>query len=481
MSNTADPVNPVSAPESPVNRFYRTVWRWHFYAGLFVIPFMLVLATTGMIYLFKPQLDGLMYHHLLFVPPGGKITPYTEQVNAVQSAYPNAAVSKIVSGIAPNRSTEVQIVAGDKRHLAVFVNPYTGDVLGNRNEDNNPQAIIRKIHGELMMGKWGDYLVELAACWALVLLLSGLYLWWPRNRFKLFGTFIPRLSRRNKRVFWRDLHAVSGFYGVLLMGFLILTGLPWSGFWGDTFAKVWSQFPQYVFDGAPQSTPLTGSLNQKGIQTVPWAVEQLPMPRSLGTPETLSLLVQHSHSDIPAEADRPENTAVNLDSIIAVAQSQNLPMGFSVSLPADQTGVYTLAAFPNDPRQERTMHIDQYSGQVLVDVGWHDYNWVAKSVEMGIAVHMGKYSLANQLLMLVACLIIILLCVSGAVMWWQHRPTGRLGAPAIPTTVPSWRVPLVFVALLGLAFPLVGFSLVAVLLLDYLVISRIPLLKRALN
>ena len=37
---------------------YRTVWRWHFYAGLFCIPFVIVLATSGAIYLFKPQIDA---------------------------------------------------------------------------------------------------------------------------------------------------------------------------------------------------------------------------------------------------------------------------------------------------------------------------------------------------------------------------------------------------------------------------------------
>mgnify|MGYP003608572640 CR=1 FL=1 len=35
-------------------------WRWHFYAGLFVIPFMILLSLTGIVYLFKPQLDQLM-------------------------------------------------------------------------------------------------------------------------------------------------------------------------------------------------------------------------------------------------------------------------------------------------------------------------------------------------------------------------------------------------------------------------------------
>jgi uncharacterized iron-regulated membrane protein len=37
--------------------FYRTVWRWHFYAGLFVMPFILLLSLTGSVFLFKPQLD----------------------------------------------------------------------------------------------------------------------------------------------------------------------------------------------------------------------------------------------------------------------------------------------------------------------------------------------------------------------------------------------------------------------------------------
>ncbi len=35
--------------------FYALAWRWHFYAGLFVAPFMILLALTGIVYLFKPQ------------------------------------------------------------------------------------------------------------------------------------------------------------------------------------------------------------------------------------------------------------------------------------------------------------------------------------------------------------------------------------------------------------------------------------------
>ena len=45
-----------------------------------MIPFMLVLGATGIIYLFKPQLDNAMYRNLLFVPPGSSLLSYTEQV-----------------------------------------------------------------------------------------------------------------------------------------------------------------------------------------------------------------------------------------------------------------------------------------------------------------------------------------------------------------------------------------------------------------
>ncbi|MEP1080322.1 PepSY domain-containing protein [Leptolyngbya sp. PL-A3] len=97
MSGSATASNQSSTTQSPGNRFYRTVWRWHFYAGLFVIPFMLILAITGIIYLFKPQLDAAMYRNLMFVQPGADTLPYTEQVQSVQKTYPGARVNAYVS------------------------------------------------------------------------------------------------------------------------------------------------------------------------------------------------------------------------------------------------------------------------------------------------------------------------------------------------------------------------------------------------
>ncbi|MBD1916633.1 PepSY domain-containing protein [Phormidium sp. FACHB-77] len=117
-------------------------------------------------------------------------------------------------------------------------------------------------------------------------------------------------------------------------------------------------------------------------------------------------------------------------------------------MPAGETGVFTISAFPPDPTQEVTLYVDQYSGTVLADVRWKDYGLVPKAVEMGTAIHMGRYfGFANQLLMLVAALIVMLLAITGVVMWWQRRPqsAGLIGAPAMPAHVQNWRIPLAIV------------------------------------
>ena len=481
MSIASTDVASVSTIASPQNRFYQTVWRWHFYAGLFVVPFMLVLGATGIIYLFKPQLDNAMYHNLLFVQPGGSMLPYAEQVQTAQAAYPDATVTKFIPNPAGDRSAEVFLSEPTGQKLEVFVDPYAGNVLGVRDEERNLQAIARKIHGDLLIGNWGDYLIELAACWALVLLISGVFMWFPRRKLSIMGTFIPRLWSENKRIFWRDLHAVPGFYGVLLIGFLILTGLPWTGFWGDTFAQVWGRFPDKMWDNVPQSTVLTGSLNDRGDLFVPWAAERMPVPLSsppLTSQENGELAVLVVDGNGAASG----GSAV-FNKVVDLAIAQGAPPGFNIAFPEDETGVYTASAFPDDPKQEVTMHMDQYSGELLASVGWPDYGLVPKAVEMGISVHMGKYfGLANQLVMLFAALVTILLSITGTVLWWRRRPQGAglLGAPPIPLQQ-QWRLPLLVVAVLGFLFPLVGLSLIVVLSFDYFLRSRIPFLKRLLG
>jgi len=78
------------------------------------------------------------------------------------------------------------------------------------------------------------------------------------------------------------------------------------------------------------------------------------------------------------------------------------------------------------------------------------------------------------------CVGIIVMCVTGPLMWWRRRPrgSGRLGAPRGRMPIRRTPVLAVLLAALGVFLPLFGLSLVAVLLLDQVVLRRVPALAR---
>jgi uncharacterized iron-regulated membrane protein len=95
---------------------------------------------------------------------------------------------------------------------------------------------VRTIHSELLAGRTGSILIELAASWAIIMLITGLYLWWPRESSRPAGVLYPRCAGR--RVFWRDLHAVTGIWVSRFAMFLLITALPWTTVWGAGLQQV---------------------------------------------------------------------------------------------------------------------------------------------------------------------------------------------------------------------------------------------------
>lgn len=458
--------------DAPASKFYRAVWRWHFYAGLFAIPFLIVLSVTGIIYLFKPQLDSLMYRELMFVSPRTQTISTDDQLHAVQMAYPDATIKAYSPAAATDRSSKFDITAKDKRNLFVFVDPYDARVLGDYDADRNLQNYAVLLHGELMIGRVGDTLVELAACWALVLMITGLHMWFPRSGSGVRGTLLPRLLTTSKRIFWRDIHATVGFYGSLIVIFMIFTGLFWTGFWGEKFASVWSGFPPKRDAGSVNSTVLTGSLNTTSDKKVAWAAEQMPMPDSQHG--------AHDHSKMMAAMQNgsPMSKGIDLSAVENIAKQHNVIAGYSIVFPQKENGVFTISAPLGDPYGQRTIHVDRFSGEILANVGWQDYAAVPKAVTLGISLHEGLvFGIWNQILMMFAALTVFILAVSGTIMWWRRRPAKHLGAPPLPENFPLWKTAVAIIVVLGVVFPLVGVSLIVVLLLDRLVISKNPRLK----
>ena len=441
--------------------FYNLAWRWHFYAGLFVAPFMVLLALTGIIYLFKPQLDPLMYGHLLTVPAAEHALSADEQMQRAQAAFPQGKISKYLPPADATASAQFVMHDGG-REVTVFDHPYRGTVLGEQDAKNNLQAIARALHGELMIGTLGDRLIELAAGWGVMLVVSGLYLWWPRGT-SAGGVLWPRFNRRG-RVFWRDLHAVVGFWGAAFLLVMLLTGMAWTGFWGKQYAELWNRFPAAMWNNVPQSDQQARVLNTATQQTVPWALENTPMPMSGDHAEHMNHGAMHA---------APAAPTVSLQQVVDLATSRKVEPGYSITSPTTASGVFTVSVFADDPRNDATLHVDQYTGRVLADVRWADYNNVARATETGVMLHEGKmFGWVNQLIVLLICLMILLSAVSGVVIWWKRRPQGGLGVPPLRHDLPKWKTAMAIMFGLALVFPLVGASLILVWALDRLVLAR---------
>lgn len=463
-----DLVQSTGAAAPATNRFYFTAWRWHFYAGLYVIPFLIMLATTGLIMLWIAALSGLNGERGAVVPNGTPLATSALQAS-ILADFPGAIVAQYIAPLAADRVALFKLNTGED-DVAVVMNPYTGEVLDSFPWGAGWYEFATDIHGTLLIGTTGDRLIEIAASLAVVIVVTGLYLHWPRNGTPWSSVLVPRIAARG-RAFWKSVHSTVGFYMSLIMLVFLISGLSWSGIWGEVFVQAWSTFPAEKWDAVPLSDDTHKDMNHGATKEVPWPLEQTPLPTS-GS--------QMGKTAITG--------VVTLDSIATFAQSLGFNGRFQVNLPADATGVWTIShdSMSNDgtdPWGDRTLHIDQYTGRVLADVGYANYSVYAKMMAVGVAFHEGDLGLWNLILNTVFCAAMIFLPISGLIMWWKRRPEGaaRLAAPPRPVDVPLWKGAVVLMVAIGAAFPLAGATLLAVMALDWLIIRRIPALKRAVS
>jgi uncharacterized iron-regulated membrane protein len=83
---------------------YLTMWRWHFYAGLFFAPLLLILAVSGAIYIFKPQIENIMYQDYYKVDKTGDKLLASEQIDSVLANYQGSIITKYRPGEDVTRS-----------------------------------------------------------------------------------------------------------------------------------------------------------------------------------------------------------------------------------------------------------------------------------------------------------------------------------------------------------------------------------------
>ncbi|MDM0046574.1 PepSY domain-containing protein [Variovorax dokdonensis] len=448
---------------------YRRVWRWHFYAGLVCLPFLALMAATGALYLYKDSIEGLVYAQLRTAPdgPGAALSPETLVAKAVQ-ALPGQPV-RFNPPPTEGRSAEVGVRTGDGV-VGVYLDPSTGRVLGTLPDSRRLMEVVKNLHSLMIVGKWANYWVEIVAGWAIVLVVSGVFLWWPRGRQ---GGVVSVRGRPAQRTWWRDLHAVTGAVAGSAILFLAVTGMPWSAFWGQQFGAITGKLgiglPQYLFGPGPASSAPPSA----GAAPLPWLIAQAPVPQSALPDAGHAGHAGHGAHSAPEATDpsgESERASIGLDKALQIFKGMGLPSGTPVMLPAGPRGTYSAVLFPDDVRSQRVVHLDRYSGAVLSDVGYANYGVAGRTIEWGINIHTGQqFGWINQLVMLAACLSIITLALTAVTMWWKRRPRGRLAAPAKREGDRAAAGALAVAALLGIAYPLLGASMLVALIVDVVI------------
>ncbi len=416
----------VQSSKTTGGAFYRLVWKWHFLASLYVLPFMLMLSLTGGVYLYKPQIENWLYADQFFVEPQGQRVPLEQQIENLKAAVDVQRLRGITVFDDENRSTQIEFDDAEKTRTYGWVDPYDGEILGTAARDTMPMRLLRKFHGELLLGDVGTKFVELSAHWAIVMFITGAYLWWPRGK----RTLVKAVSvpTGNGRSWWRETHMFTGFLAVVLVVPILVTGLPWTDVWGGGLSYVQEQTGQKSkslrFGGKPIKSTI-----------------------SSGTP-------------------------LALDSIILIAKNEGLTAPYEMR-PATKPDASIWIRSASTKRSEQTeLVVDQYSGELLRRIDFSDQPPVAKAVSWGISFHQGElYGWLNLAQNTLAAVLGIVLSVSGFVAWWMRRPAGSLGVPKAPNAALSKGMVALVVALIVL-FPLMGATLILALILDGVLFRR---------
>ena len=482
-------IAPIATPEIPSGLDHRTVWRWHFYAGLFCIPFVLWLATTGTIFLFKPQIERFLdrpYDHL-------SITQRATANAQVQAALVAVPGSTLDSYELPHTSTSAAQILVDKgtQQFRVYVHPQTLQVLKLDNEDHRLENVIFKLHGELMIGDVGSWIVELAASWAVIMILTGLFLWWPRNANGLGGVLYPRL-RQGGRTFWKDIHSVTGIYVSFFALFLLFTGLPWAKGWGG-YLKAIRHFSAGHIVQQDWTTSSSEAIATRAARTSSDAsgmsmMHDMPGMMGMRNLEGMEgMSSEHMenggmHRSRYASGLRGPDAFAAIDKMVATVAPLKLANPVLISPPLRAGGNWTAKSDTRDRPLRVDLVLDSKTGAILKQTDFHSKPWLDRVIGTGIAAHEGAlFGIANQMFSLFTAVSLVTLSLSGLIMWWKCRPEGVLGAPVAQRRVRFSAALIALLVVFGLYFPFLGGTMILVFLTERFILRRIPVTQRWLG
>ncbi|PZR29984.1 MAG: hypothetical protein DI535_00330 [Citrobacter freundii] len=338
----------------------------HLWLGFISGIILLVVAITGGILAFEDEIRNLTEHDLLYVEAQQKPKESVQHLlEAVREYNPKAMVTQVRYFGDPEKAA--QVYTKDKKIYAV--NPYTDQVLGVRDQEKNFMFLVLSLHRTLFLGHVGEEIIFWNACVFLVILLSGLFLWWPRRRKQFRQAVTIKKNASVKRRYF-DLHSVAGFYVFIPMMFVVVTGIDMAA--------------------GGSSAPKKKSNVTEGI--------------AFAASNYDSALHQSYHGE-PVESIR-----------ITIPKDSNDVIGVSIR--------YETSSL----RKQTAFVYDRYSVRPLSSDKWQDKTFRQRFFGSDYEIHTGRIlGLPGKLVMFLAALITASLPVTGFLIWNGKRRKKRTG------------------------------------------------------
>ena len=379
----------------------RLVGKIHLWLGLASGLVVFVVSITGCIYVFKKELRSFFHNNYIHISnkevKSGDFIPASElldiakaevghDINVTLLEMGGHGKAASVRFYEPNGNVKDQqfVWYWDKidYFYTVYINPFSGQVLKVENTKWEFFNIIVQVHTNLLMGPIGTAIVSVSVLIFVIMLLTGIFLWWPHNRksFKMRTWFRWKPTSKWRRKNY-DLHNILGFYILFFALIISITGLSWSFSWVRD-SIVW------VGNGGNNEKTVWPAVKSDGIDT-----------KSLkGMDRAQVELI---------------NTYPNADEIL-------------IFMPRDSVASLISIVRMREDVIDSWHYFDQYTGQPLDKLLLDDMPTGEKLNMLGYPIHIGSIlGLPGKVLAFLASLISASLPVTGFFIWYGRSKRKR--------------------------------------------------------
>jgi uncharacterized iron-regulated membrane protein len=357
----------------------------HLWIGLILGILFFIVAFSGAIYTWVPEMSAIVYKKKVEASDEPFVS-VSELKKTMDREFPQGDFR--TAFYRDQSSTLEVLLYGQGTYYLAQVNPYSGELVHLQDMNKGWLNYIKFIHRNLMLGDIGRQIVHWVTLLFLVMMITGVVLWWPVNKAGRKQRMTIKWGASLKKLNY-DLHNVLGFYATWVSVFTVITGL----FWGFEFVR-------------EALKTMTGE--NKIVYEIPESIEK----------------------EIRESFDQFEL----LDSLMLVFRERYPSQYVRISSPHDKTEAVRVVVIDPDMLAYNTNHFyfDRYSGK---QIRGHFENGLHAEASMfhtlhGLVydIHFGSIlSFPGRLLVFFASLISASLPITGFIVWLGKRKKLKSG------------------------------------------------------